>query len=114
MENLQNENKVADALIDWSKWLIGINFFAVTGCTIVLENLKVNKIEAVGPYLFGAIISFATSILVSVVITYMLAIRPRAIKLKPFHFILCTSQIIVFAVGLIFLVLWIQMKIYPG
>ena len=57
-------------LRDWSKWLITVDFAAVTGCTVVLQaGLK----GPPRPFLLLAIAAFAISIAISVAVVRALS-----------------------------------------
>jgi hypothetical protein len=51
-------------LTEWSKWLISINFLSGTGCVIALKTAPAVS-PMVGAFFFGALVSFALSVLVS-------------------------------------------------
>lgn len=65
-----HQQRAIEALRDWSKWLIGLNFGTATGCIIVLQGgMK-------GPgklFLIAAIISFALSVLCATFLGRLLA-----------------------------------------
>lgn len=66
----EQQEKAIDALRDWSKWLIGLDFIAGAGCIIVLQG-------GVGPglrlLLVMAIVLFALSAVAAALITGILA-----------------------------------------
>ncbi len=66
----EQQEKAIDALRDWSKWLIGLDFTAGTGCIIVLQG-------GVGPglklLLVMAIVFFALSAVAAALLTGILA-----------------------------------------
>jgi hypothetical protein len=73
------QEKAIDSLRDWSKWLIGLNFSAVTGCVIIVQ-------QGVGPVLkpllFGAILLFTVSVLSAALIVGMLASIVQTLPLR--------------------------------
>jgi hypothetical protein len=65
--NAQNQEKALDSLRDWSKWLIGLNVVATTGCIVQLEHVKVTSLRP-SSFLLGAVLLFVLSNLVAVLI----------------------------------------------
>jgi hypothetical protein len=65
------QTRAIEALRDWSKWLIGLDFGAVVGCVVILENGGVTG--TITPFLVLAIAFFAISIVCSVVLVRELA-----------------------------------------
>lgn len=111
MKKEETENGFPKAIIDWSKWLIGINFSAATGCIIAFTEIDQSKMEPlVGKFFFFAIVAFATCVFVSVVI-YTLSVLRRSNGLKLIY-TLCLTQLLFFLVGLIFVCLWIGKKAF--
>ena len=98
--------EIPKALIDWSRWLIGINFSAATGCMIVL--LDKDKSELIGAKLVYAITFFALTVACSIVYTYLLStqIRP-GFQVKWYHHLLGALQVLLFAIALIFFYQWV-------
>lgn len=93
------------ALIDWSKWLIAINFSAATGCMIVL--LDKDKAELIGAKLVYAITFFALTVCCSVIYTYLLSAQMRPpFWLKWYHHVLGALQILFFIIALIYFYQW--------
>jgi hypothetical protein len=60
--NESHQQNAIDALRDWSKWLIGFNFAAASGCIVVLLG-GAKGLPRV--FLIAAIISFVLSVLSS-------------------------------------------------
>jgi len=66
-----SQKHAIDSLRDWSKWLIGVDFAAATGCVIVLQGGDPAGIARL--LLVLAITSFALSVLCAIVLTRVLA-----------------------------------------
>ena len=120
----QYQEKAIDALRDWSKWLIGLDFFTGTGCVVVLErgvsaNLK--------PVLVGAILLVALSALVTALVLGVLAALVQELPLADefgnvqsiydYHIWqgvslgrLVQLQFGLFALGVVFVVVWVALK----
>jgi hypothetical protein len=62
------QQKAIDSLRDWSKWLIGLDFAAVTGCVVVLQRDAIDS-----PFLTLAIAAFAFSVVASILVVRSLA-----------------------------------------
>ncbi|TVR75874.1 MAG: hypothetical protein EA415_02480 [Sphaerobacteraceae bacterium] len=62
------QQKAIDSLRDWSKWLIGLDFAAATGCVVVLQR---DAIESA--FLTLAIAAFAFSVIASILVVRSLA-----------------------------------------
>jgi hypothetical protein len=102
----KNNIEVSKALIDWSKWLIGVNFSAATGCMLVLLNKE--KIEFIGPKLMYAIIFFALTVFISIVFTYLLATQfKQSFQLRWYHHMMAGLQILFFTVALLYFYQWV-------
>jgi ABC-type Fe3+-siderophore transport system permease subunit len=102
----KNNIDLAKALIDWSKWLIGVNFSAATGCMLVLLNKE--KIEFIGPKLMYAIIFFALTVFICVVFTYLLATQfKQSFQLRWYHHMLAGLQILFFITALLYFYQWV-------
>lgn len=120
--HLQQE-KAINMLIDWNKWLAGLNFGAATGCIVVLEN-------GVGPlvkmYLVVAIFCFALSLILSSLVFISLPSIMQKLPLQnkhnPGHNIfdyqpflslplraIVSAQFIVFILGIISLFTWVYL-----
>jgi len=94
-------------LIDWSKWLISINFLSGTGCVIALKTAPAVS-PMVGAFFFGALLSFALSVLVSTLFVFLLAKRGDAEQTAPLPFLgMAVIQWCLFAIGLICVLMWI-------
>jgi hypothetical protein len=103
----ENNIDLPKALNDWSKWLIGINFSAATGCMLVLLNK--DKIEFIGPKLMNAIIFFAVTVLISVVFTYVLATQfKQSFQLRWYHHFIAGLQILFFITALLYFYQWVS------
>lgn len=74
-----NQHKAVESLRDWSKWLIGINFAAATGCVVVLQGGVKGPPR---PFLMLAIGAFALSVLSSAVLVRVLATLTEALPLR--------------------------------
>ncbi|MGN6435597.1 MAG: hypothetical protein ACTHMM_03655 [Agriterribacter sp.] len=100
-----NKLKAVELLSDWSKWLIGINFGAATGCTVVL---KTGVSEKVSPLLFAAILFFICSLVVATLLTLILttALHKNA-GIGRFHQVLAWLQLVLFLVAIVFLLRWV-------
>jgi hypothetical protein len=62
------QHEAITALRDWSKWLIGLDFAAATGCVVVLE-----RGVAASAFLILAVAAFALSVATSVIVVRILA-----------------------------------------
>lgn len=120
----EHQEKAIDSLRDWSKWLIGLNFSATTGCVIVLQqgvgpNLK--------PFLFIAILLFALSVLSAALVVGMLASLIQALPLRDESGSVCSIydyriwgwaslgilvrlQFVLFTLGVFFFLAWVAFK----
>ena len=102
----ENLLKAIGSLSDWSKWLIGVNFGAATGCVLVLRG---GAAEAVRPMLLVAIVCFALSVLCSSLFVFLLSVQVEKIsetnevKYKPIGII----QLLLFGAGVISLLAWV-------
>ena len=124
-----HQEKAVEALRDWSKWLIGINFAAVTGCAVVLETGGVTGIGAV--FLVLAIASFAASVFSSIALVRGTA---RVLEILPLHDdsgnlttvfsyrlvadlslgMIARVQLALLGVGAIFFLLWVIINAATG
>lgn len=77
--NEENQLKAVESLRDWSKWLIGINFAAATGCVVVLQGGVTGPPR---PFLMLAIGAFALSVLSSAVLVRALASLVEELPLR--------------------------------
>lgn len=111
MDNLTEKNKLKaiDQLSNWSKWLISINFFASTGCVIILKGMDEKAIHKVGPYLFTAILLFALSVLCATIFTFCMVNESSLVSsTSKIRFLwLAKLQWALFALGLAFLLVWV-------
>jgi hypothetical protein len=98
--------KAINLLSDWSKWLIGVNFAAATGCVLVLRG---DPAERVRPVLLLAIVFFSLSALCSAVFVFLLSSQVEKIaELKEVKYKqLGAIQLILFAAALICLLAWV-------
>jgi hypothetical protein len=102
----KNNIDLPKALIDWSKWLIGVYFSAATGCMLVLLNKE--KIEFIGPKLMYAIIFFAITVLICIVFTYLLATQfKQSFQLRWYHHMLAGLQMLFFITALVYFYQWV-------
>lgn len=105
MGDAENKSKAVELLSDWSKWLIGINFGAATGCTVVL---KTGVSEKVSPLLFTAILFFICSLVVATLLTLVLATALlKNSGISKIHQFLAWLQLGLFLVAIIFLLTWV-------
>ena len=96
-------------LINWSKWLITINFSAATGCVLVLKISNEATVQKVGPYLFMAVFFFLLSVLVSTLFVLLMALRKEHNDIdgvSTFNW-LAWLQWILFIGGFILLLCWL-------
>lgn len=122
-----NQHKAIEALRDWSKWLIGVNFAAATGCVVVLQAGVKGPPR---PFLLLAIAAFALSVLCSAILVRVLAslveklpfkdINERGSSIylyKPFKLLslklLSWLQLFLFMLGITFFLLWVVLKPPP-
>lgn len=74
-----NQQRAIEALRDWSKWLIGLNFGATTGCVIMLQGGMKGPVRL---FIIAAIISFALSVLCAVFLGRLLAAAVEYLPLR--------------------------------
>ncbi|MBX3252593.1 MAG: hypothetical protein KF862_00525 [Chitinophagaceae bacterium] len=105
MGDADNKLKAIELLSDWSKWLIGINFGAATGCTVVL---KTGVSEKVSPLLFAAILLFICSLVVATLLTLVLttALHKNS-GISKMHQFLAWLQLVLFFIAIVFLLTWV-------
>jgi hypothetical protein len=72
--------RAIESLRDWSKWLIGLNLAATSGCVLVLQTANLRA--AVTQFLVIASALFALSILCSVFLVHQLARVAEALPLR--------------------------------
>src|SRR3954468_25053112 len=107
VSEVKNNLEESKALIDWSKWLIGVNFSAATGCMLVLLNKE--KVEFIGPKLMFAIIFFALTVFISIVFTSLLATQfKQSFQLRWYHHFLAGLQILFFTIALVYFYQWVS------
>ncbi|MFA6084339.1 hypothetical protein [Mucilaginibacter sp.] len=101
-------NEKFQLLTEWSKWLITINFAAATGCTIVFQKAVENGAEKlIGP-LQLAILFFAISIVIAVVLIFLISIGYLKTLNKSFW--IAVAQLACFLLALVFFGIWIKIK----
>lgn len=109
MEAADKKEKANELLTNWSKWLITINMFAATGCIVGLKTAG-EATEKVGVYFFFAILSFGLSIVSSTLFVFLVARQSLSggNEEDTSKFIwLAKLQWVLFALGLIFVMIWI-------
>ena len=107
MQTENNRVKANELLINWSKWLISINFLAATGCIIALKTAETTS--KTGVFFFFAIIFFSFSVLCSTLFVFLLASQGLEANDTdtPQLLWLAKLQWILFTCGLFFVLLWI-------
>ncbi|MEX2598584.1 MAG: hypothetical protein WD533_02900 [Dehalococcoidia bacterium] len=78
--NEARQEKAIETLKDWSKWLLGLDFAAIVGCVVILDNAAGSF--AVTPFLVAAIVFFAISIAFSVFLPRELARVAEVLPLR--------------------------------
>jgi hypothetical protein len=123
----ESQQNAVDSLRDWSKWLIGIDFAAATGCVVVLQGGVEGPPR---PFLILAICAFALSVLCSVLLVRVLASIVEQLPLvgddgKPisiYDHLACWNitiahlahiQLILLVLGGIFFLTWVYLKPAP-
>jgi hypothetical protein len=105
----KNKKQIAnELLVNWSKWLISINFFAATGCVVALKTAD-KAASTVGIFFFSAILSFSLSIVCSTLLVLLIAmqgLRNNPAETKLFLW-LAYLQWFLFIAGTVFVLLWI-------
>ena len=102
---------VPKALIDWSKWLIAINFSAATGCIIIFDKNALTIKTVTGFYILLAVIFFALAVIISILFTFLLSTQmTEAFQLKNSHYLLGGLQILFFVLAIACLCLWVGNK----
>jgi hypothetical protein len=104
MSNETTSKNYDQMLTDWSKWLISINFISGVGCVIALKTAK--PVPLIGGFFFAAIVCFALSMITSTLFTLLLAKDSEKEKLPSFVW-MAIVQWVLFALGLVFVLLWI-------
>jgi hypothetical protein len=64
------QKRAVDALLDWSKWMIGLGFAAGAGCIVVLRGAPEGPARTL---LITAIAAFALAVLCAIVLVHGLA-----------------------------------------
>ncbi len=120
----EHQEKAIDAVRDWCKWLIGLNFSAATGCVIVIERGVGPVLQ---PFLFVAILLFVLSVLAAALVMGALAALLQRLPLHDksgslqnifMHHIwrwvsvglLVKLQFGFFAFGVLFFLIWVALK----
>ncbi len=115
------QEKAVNMLIDWNKWMAGLNFGAATGCIVVLENGVAGIVKS---YLIGAIFCFSLSIMISSLVFILLPSiiqklpiqgkenqKPSIYDYRPFASLplrhIIVTQFYFFILGVIALFLWV-------
>ncbi len=75
--NIHQQEKALEALKDWSKWIVSLNFGAATGCVIILQN---GVSSLVRMYLITAVLFFFLSILIA---SFIFVLLPAIIQKLP-------------------------------
>jgi len=97
--------KAIELLSEWSKWLIGINFGAATGCAIVL---KTGVSETVSSILFIAVCFFLLSLITASFFNLLLAISlNKKQAITGLQKVLAWLQLLLFLMALCFLITWV-------
>lgn len=120
----KRQEKAIDVLRDWSKWLIGVDFFAASGCVIILERGVPLLLQ---PFLVGAVVLFALSVVTSALVLGLLAILVETLPLRDEsgatysiydHLVwrqvslglLARLQFALLAIGVAFFLAWVVLK----
>jgi hypothetical protein len=75
----KNQEQAIDSLCEWSKWLIGLNVVAATGCIVKIEQVTPGNLN---PFLAGAVLLFVLSNLVAVLLVGLHAVIVEALPLQ--------------------------------
>lgn len=101
------KQKAVELLINWSKWLISINFLAATGCIIGLKAAG-DAVEKTGVYFFLAILAFSLSVICSTRFVFLMSQRGlQKTDTTSKHMWLAKLQWILFTLGLVCVLIWI-------
>lgn len=120
----QSQQQAIEALRDWSKWLIGLNVFSAAGCVTILEGGVGSNLK---PFLVGAILFFALSGMVAALLIVSLAgmvqrcplqdeegtvksIFDHHVWQKVSLRLLISFQLVLFALGVLNLLIWVALK----
>ena len=101
MENNEWEKK-SHLLIDWSKWLIGINLFAATGCVIGLKT-AVQPGGITGVLFFLAVACFMASACCAALLVFLLS---ASLHRQKWNW-LALIQLSLFVMGVLFVLAWV-------
>ncbi|MBD8489974.1 hypothetical protein IFO69_14550 [Echinicola sp. CAU 1574] len=109
MNTIQKSNiEIPRELISWSRWMIGINFSAGTGCVVVFRDIKSSGADTISFWLMNAIILFTLTVLTSVIFNLLLSMElGNDFTLKNKHRFLGGLQLTLFSMALFSLVKWI-------
>lgn len=124
----ENQLNTIDALRDWSKWLIGIDFTAATGCVVVLQGGVKGPPR---PFLMLAIGAFALSVLCSALLVRVLAALTEHLPLRDasgatksiYDYTICCGlsirvlarlQLTLLILGGLFFLTWVVLKPAPA
>lgn len=108
METANKKEKAVELLTNWSKWLITINLFSAFGCVVALKTADDIPAKA-GLFFFGAILSFILSIVCSTLFVFLMAkpgLKNGDDKTERFIW-LAKLQWVLFATGLLFVLVWV-------
>lgn len=117
------QHKAIDALRDWSKWLIGVDFLAGAGCVTVLQ-LGAQGLPRVA--MIAAIVALVAAITCSLLLVRVLAAAVEHVPVRGEAGIcgykmrcclsvgtLSLSQLVLTCLGAILLVVWVLLKLVP-
>lgn len=102
------KQKAVELLINWSKWLISINFLAATGCIVALKTAVGPVVDKTGVFFFLAILSFSLSVMCATRFVFLLSqlgLQESANSQK--HMWLAKLQWTLFTLGIVFVLIWI-------
>ena len=108
MDTGGSKNQSIQSLIDWSKWLMAINFLSGAGCIVVLKT-ACESTGKVGIFFFFAILSFSLSIICCTLFVFLHAsqdLKKPGPDNDQFTW-LAMLQWILFALGLMFVLVWV-------
>ncbi len=120
----ESQKNAIDSLREWSRWLIGIDFAAATGCVVVLQDGMMGPPR---PFLILAISAFAISVLCSVFLVRVLATVVEKLPLLDsnsnptsiYDFVvyrgitvkyIARAQMLLLTMGGIFFLMWVFLK----
>ncbi|MBN7813595.1 hypothetical protein J0A68_21750 [Algoriphagus sp. H41] len=106
---METNQEIPKELINWSKWMVGVNFSAATGCIVVLRDVRPDKSAPLSFWLFTAISLFVLTVLTSIIFNLILSLEVKKdFVLKKKHLILAGLQLGFFSLALIALLAWIK------